>query len=301
MHDNSRAQQDWNRLLDGDERGARTLWDLSSDLSLAGEEPSLDAAWQRLSNALPATTHVVESKQERRVPRTRRWSWVAAAAAAILLLLVVNTLSDSSLESETFVNDDTGMLPVTLMDASRVKLEPGAQLSFEVSEQGRRATLNGTAAFDVERDATRPFQLLGSGFELVVMGTEFTVSTGTESSILVTEGHVRVRGKREADWMDLYAGDEAMIVDQLAVKGSPAIGTPPPMVFQDVTLEELQSALKRSGMDQLVLPTRLMKCKLTADFTGSTVEEIAQALVVLYGAEARMRKERIELIGGRCR
>lgn len=297
MEDHPPARQQWRDLL-GEDAPADQLWELAEGYSPADSDAGsadavdVDAGWERLSAALPAAP----GARTRRQPR--RWAWGVAAAAAVALLVFVNSLSAPQSSHQRFANvDGAEAMPVQLADASAVELMPGAQLMFSAYDDTREATLSGMAHFAVARDEARPFRVRGAGFEVLVMGTVFTVEAGARSHVRVDEGHVRLRGTREADWVDLYAGDVASVVEQLVVLERPGGD----LRFENVTLAELRDRLSEARVVTLDMPATLADCLITADFTGSSAPDIAEAVATLVGARMERRADVYVLSGGTCR
>ena len=285
-------RQDWSELLDGDRAAGDALWDLVSDYGDA-PEVDVDRAWARVS-AGPRVRPAAPSR------RRRLWRTLpAAAAAAAALLLVVNWLAGGGPERARFANTGEVARSIELPDASTVTLEPGTSLEFAGDDAAREASLRGRARFRVASDATRPFSVEGEGFRLVVVGTEFGVVTGEPSTVVVYEGHVRLRGSLEADWVDLYAGDSAAVVGHLVrLPGD----FPPdrPLSFASAPLSEVVAALSAEGVAEIDVPSALSGCEVAGDFTGQSADEVAEVLALTFGASVRRRGERYVLRGGSC-
>jgi ferric-dicitrate binding protein FerR (iron transport regulator) len=82
-------------------------------------------------------------------------------------------------------------------DGSIVTLAQNSRISFPEHYRGHRrtASLNGTAFFNITRDATAPFTVQSGDLDVKVLGTSFEVEatkTGYEASVTVLTGKVQV-------------------------------------------------------------------------------------------------------------
>ncbi len=291
---NSR-NEDWSELLPNDPQAGDALWDLASGF---GESPEIDVeeAWKTFEQKLESKPASPKSS------RVRRFGWkrvVTAAAAAIALFFVVNFFSSDSSVTQ-YANFDSGEKSMILEDQSEVTLMEGAELLYRDEGDARMVELQGDAIFEVTSDASRPFHVITSELEVIVVGTEFKVTSGSEASVKVMEGHVRVRGHNEVDWMDLYAGDTASVNDELVAtkKSSSLAGVP--LRFDEVALRIVVENIENAHDIELLFPAKLSSCSITADFSGSSVMEIASSLAVLFNADMSVDGQTVELKGGSC-
>lgn len=289
----NRQRQDWSDLLDGDSAAADALWTLTADYGAAvAEDVNVDAAWERLR-----TRATVSRPRARRRPL--RYLLPAAAAAAVALLFLVNYFAAGDTRAARFANATSAPRAVELPDESTVMLAPGSEIAFSGGASAREAHLHGAARFDVTGDPGRPFVVAAEGFRLVVVGTQFTVTTGDPASVVVHEGHVRLRGALEADWVDLYGGDSAKVVGHLVEFDT---SSPPdrPLAFSAAPLSEVATALAEAGVMQLDVPSALAHCEVVGDFTDQPAAQVAETLAVTFGARVRRRGDRYALRGGSC-
>lgn len=299
----NKPREDWSALLEGDVAAADALWAATEEyVSPDVVDVDVDAAWAKLQDRMQASTPPGEVANRR--SRGGRLQWrralPAAAAAAVLLLLVVNWLAGGDASVATYANTGSQVQAVQLPDKSTVTLAPGTKVEFAADDQGREALLIGEARFEVTSEPGRPFAVVGEGFRLVVVGTEFTVSTGEPSTVDVHEGHVRLRGALEADWVDLYAGDRAIVAGHL-VEVRDTGGPGRPLHFASTPLREVVAALAAEGVVEIEVPDQLAACPVAADFTDLSAPDVAEALAVTFGAKLRRRGEaRYALRGGSC-
>ena len=302
----NQPRQDWSALLDGDVEAADALWSLTEGYQAPeATDIDVDRAWGALECRLAAARGSSPADREHRVSRRRfgrlrlRRALPAAAAAAVILLLVVNYFAGSQSPVASYANLGEAPRAVQLPDESTVTLAPGTTVDFAATDAAREAVLQGEARFDVTSEPARPFAVVGHGFRLVVVGTAFTVATGEPSSVVVHEGHVRLRGALEADWIDLYAGDSALVVGHL-VEQPDSGGPGRPLAFSSTPLREVVAALSAEGVVDIQVPDGLAGCPVAADFTDLSAADVAEALAVTFGAELRRRGDRFVLRGGSC-
>jgi transmembrane sensor len=96
---------------------------------------------------------------------------------------------------DTFVTAVGEQRSVRLSDGSTMRLNTNTRVTFKSSQKERRVTLSsgGEAMFWVERDPSRPFQVVTGRALVQVLGTEFSVFEAADrSTISVVEGRVRV-------------------------------------------------------------------------------------------------------------
>lgn len=286
----------WLDSLDGDVEGAKVIWDLSADYGSA-KDVDVDAGWQLLSSKL----ETVSAPKVRKSTTSKILYWALASAAAALAFFYINTFGSNEADIEQYTNETSVLRTFVLADKSSISLYPGASLHFTNDGEQRIASLFGKASFEVSSDKSRPFIVNGPGFELVVVGTQFEVIAADKSSVNVTEGHVRLRGSREADWVDLFAGYSATIENQAVVNAVLPKGEQTGLlIFDGAPLEKVSERLKASGILELDIPDELLNCSVSADFTDSSIQEITESLAVLFSASVRQRGDHYALVGGSC-
>ena len=291
----NKNNEDWSELLPEDPKGGDALWDLSSGF---GESPDLDvdAAWSSFEQKL-------ETKQTKKSARVRRFGWkraITAVAAAIALFFVINHFSAED-NVVKYANLDISEKKLVLQDQSEVMLMKGSKIQYEEKDDARMVDLHGEAMFHVTTDSKRPFHVTTPEYELVVVGTAFKASSGSKAGIKVMEGHVRARGRNEADWVDLYAGDVISVNEALVLQPKKSSKEQrSKLQFDEVKLSKVVKDIEAAHNIRLLTPSKLSDCPLTADFSGNTVMEIASTLAVFFNAEMSVDGETVQLKGGRC-
>ena len=292
----------WTNALDGDERAARELW---SALALDGPTPTaeadvdVDAAWRRISARVAPRARVVDlHTATRRKPS--RWRYAAAAAAALLLLALVNVVAGLGDTSAEFANVTEEAMPVVLPDESEATLMPGSRLAYAERDGRREVSVRGEVGFAVTRDPAMTFAVEAEQLEVVVIGTKFRVNQAGRAGVAVTEGHVRVRGRREADWTDLYAGGHALVEDGLVVVSQPHASSSDELHFQDTPLSEVLRRLNLHHETSISSAPSLAACRITARLANASAEDAARTIALTLGARVESRASGLKIVGGGC-
>ena len=134
------------------------------------------------------------SRSEKR-SRKVLWPLVSALVAIAALVTVgVFSLRREDPSPQTIIAADSGVRNCTLPDGTTVRLAPGSTLSYSLNGKSREARLEGSAHFDVAKDAARPFRVHFAGGAMAeVLGTSFSAeSNGELEEIVLRTGTVRV-------------------------------------------------------------------------------------------------------------
>ncbi len=308
----NKAPTSWSDAL-GDERAADRLWDaldlLRGDNTTAGA-PDVDQAWAALSAKLDIAPARPEAKViplrpaagARLSPKRRTWrTWASVAAAAVALLFLVNVFAGWGDQTAEFANDGAAPMKAVLPDKSTILLSPGSELRYEESDNTRSVVMRGEVGFAVRPNTDKPFSVRAEQLDVRVVGTAFTIAEGRDSRVAVTEGHVRVRGTREADWVDLYAGGSATVVDGVVTTAFAKTVEALDLRFRDVQLSEVLAKLSSYHGLSLTAEPHLHTCRITASFEDGTAREAMGTLQLIVGAQIEESPTGIQLVGGSCR
>lgn len=160
--------------------------------------------------------------------RRRRAQLAGAAALVAIGLWSAGVLRRNAPEpAETGAARGVVVAPArqTLEDGTRVELRAAAEVAVAFEPAVRRVALKmGEAHFDVAKNPSRPFVVTADEFEVVAVGTAFSVQLGAqEIAVLVTEGRVAVRRRGAADAPLIFvdAGNRAV-----APRDGPDTATP---------------------------------------------------------------------------
>lgn len=109
-----------------------------------------------------------------------------------------------------------GTYRVTLSDGTQVWLNAASTLKYpERFIGGERAVeIEGEAYFSVAKDERRPFKVISSGQEIIVVGTEFNVSAyidDAEVKTTLVEGAVRLQVESSGEHIALLPGEQGVM------------------------------------------------------------------------------------------
>lgn len=316
----NKAPTTWSEAL-GDERAADELWaaldaTVALDESSVVDDSAVDAAWLRLAASLDAPPMIVEpaaasvakvvrlSEAAARLSPKRKttWrTWVSVAAAAIALLFLVNVFSGLGEITASFANTGSAPLKAVLPDRTTILLSPGSELSYEEADGLRSVYMRGRVGFAVRPNKDKPFAVTAEQLQIRVVGTKFIISEDGETEVTVTEGHVRLRGVREADWVDLLAGGSATVSEGVVINSTEKTLSAVDLRFRDALLSDVLSTLSDYHQVPLSAAPHLMSCRVTASFEDGSALEAMGTLKVIFGAALQERSTGIQLVGGACR
>lgn len=224
------------RWLAADPERQRRLDGLGRLWGRLGALPPDDVAALKAASA-PAPRASGRSVPSLRPPRPPRW--LPGLALACVLVLLVGSGAwgwawwadwrQQPLHQQALATVRGQQSEVLLPDGSRLKLDTATRAEVALYRQRREVRLvDGQVMFDVQADATRPFDVLAGPLRVTVRGTRFSVrhtrsGLGAEGVVVaVEEGRVHVQalstGAQEAGGagtdeggLDLRAGQAAAV------------------------------------------------------------------------------------------
>ena len=293
----------WTEVL-GVERAARDLWSAvgAADAPGAAADVDVDAAWGRLSAAVGHSERSSEARVVRLRPKRRRTVvyYVAAAVAAIAVLVGVNILAGLGDTDIQYANGTADMMPVRLPDDTEAMLMPGSHIAYAERDGRREVVIAGEVDFAVTEHPEMSFAVQAEQLQILVVGTAFTVNHGGVAGVDVREGHVRVRGRREADWTDVYAGGFARVTDGLVSTASASEASNDALRFDDAPLSRILSVLQDAHGMTFEAAAPLRACRLTVNLSDSDADEAITTLGAVLGAEVVDSVGGYRLTGGGC-
>jgi transmembrane sensor len=168
-----------------------------------------------------------------------RWLWALAPAvcAAVLAVLLLRPHSSSAVTAGTIVEAPAGTaLPMTLLDGSRVVLDPESRLGLMtlLPKEIRLELTHGALQLDVTHVEGREFVVVASGYEVRVLGTLFAVKIGADAlEVKVTRGRVRVTRIGDPSDLRVLSAGETWSSSLGAKAEAPASSEPPPEAVPD--------------------------------------------------------------------
>jgi len=272
------------------DRQAFEAW-LAASLDHAAAYAEAEALWARLdwsealnqqslSNAIEASAPKPMTRRKTLPSRRGLMAMAAGLGAAALTPLALHLSSGERRRFETEVGE---IRHLSLEDGSRVSLGGRSVLATRVGDRVRQMRLDaGEAFFDVARDETRVFTVIGAGLKAEALGTAFEVRLGDHGpEVFVEEGRVRVTAIATGEQTVIGAGERAALRGGTLKRAAinPA-GVAPwrrqRFSFIDQPLSEVVAEVNRYYRAGVVIASpELGARKVTAAFT---IEQIPQAL-----------------------
>ncbi len=243
-------------------------------------------------------------EQRRRQPQRRQAQirWAAATlplAAAVLLTL--GMLPRTRAYQTTGGRRET----VVLKDGSQVALNTDTRLLVRLSGRARDVTfVEGEAAFDVAKDASRPFVIRIGDRRVRVVGTEFDVrARGPALTVSVRRGIVEVRGAEDEPPVRLVRGEQILFPHAGRAYSVNAVDADSPfawkedrLVYRRTTLGHLVAALNdRFGAPYIQTEPAAAKLPFSGVVVLDTRERVVHRLALVEPLSTRATPKGIVL------
>lgn len=215
---------------------------------------------------------------------------------------------------------------VVLADGTRLSLNTDTRVRVDLGSQQRTVSVTtGEAAFEVAKDAVRPFVVRAGGTEVVALGTVFSVrhvpqgpAGRAQLAVTLVEGRVAVRAAADAGagsvvparTVEMNAGERVRLVRDSAATAVVQVDRPRmeqvlawqrnEAVFDKVTLAEAVAEMNRYSRTPVVLAAELLvpDLQVSGQFRTGDNLAFARALAMLHGLSVREREGRVELSRG---
>jgi transmembrane sensor len=223
--------------------------------------------------------------------RAPRWAALAATTAAIAMVVWLGV----SLDAFSFLRRPTQVVTqvaevreMTLPDGTRVVLGAQSQLSFEVTQRMRHATVvGGDAYFAVTSDSARPFRVSIGDVQVRVVGTQFEIRRRSgEVSVAVAEGTVDVSRTDAAGAAVRLRRGEALTARSGSASAVRAVEPTDiaawrsgRLVYDNAELRDVVADANRYARSQIVIAdVQLTGLRVTTSFRASQVEGMIETL-----------------------
>jgi transmembrane sensor len=206
------------RLADGEpdfaEFEAFEAWLAGGEGRAAAYDRAL-AAWNGTADSASAAAPAPPAARR---PAARRIDWRIAGGAIAAATLGAIVFAWGLGRPEVYTTEPGARREVALRDGSRLQLNAATRVEVRWSAHARRVTLSeGEVAFDVAKDATRPFLIRSGQNTVTVVGTNFDVLARSGAyAVTVRRGVVEVKGG-DSPAMRLQKGDRV----DIAYAGAP--------------------------------------------------------------------------------
>ncbi len=184
-------------------------------LEVSGDADAVVPIGEHGAGAVPAAAAQAAPTPVSRVePRRLRRGGRAAAAVFVAAAGAFYWFSTSS-GNHTYTTATGDQMAVKLPDGSVLYLNTHSKAKVSFDDRARKVMLlEGEALFVVERDVSRPFQVIAAGATIQALGTQFNVYRRDDGTrVSVVDGAVRVTSEKAQgeQALKLDAGDEANV------------------------------------------------------------------------------------------
>lgn len=257
---------------------------------------SFDAerAWQKVEAQL-------EERSQKVIPFRRKMLFWTSMAASLLIVLAVSMFYFSSASDEEMVryaNVGRTEQHCLLPDSSEVILYPEAVVTYQHTDKGRLARLEGKAFFQVKRKIHGvPFKVETNLLKVEVLGTSFLVDATSkkQAAVFVKSGKVRVKtdesgavleANEKAEWKDgrLEVG---IIEDPQALFGE----APVVLVFSATPLPDVVRDIENKTGVRIELEAGLEKNLITTRIESESAQDMVEELAFLCGCKYKTLTE----------
>jgi transmembrane sensor len=257
---------------------------------------SFDAerAWQKVEARL-------EERPQKVIPFRRKMLFWTSMAASLLIVLAVSMFYFSSASDEEMVryaNVGRTEQHCLLPDSSEVILYPEAVVTYQHTDKGRLARLEGKAFFQVKRKIHGvPFKVETNLLKVEVLGTSFLVDATSkkQAAVFVKSGKVRVKtdesgavleANEKAEWKDgrLEVG---IIEDPQALFGE----APVVLVFSATPLPDVVRDIENKTGVRIELEAGLEKNLITTRIESESAQDMVEELAFLCGCKYKTLTE----------
>ncbi|MDX2361476.1 MAG: FecR domain-containing protein [Crocinitomicaceae bacterium] len=275
--------------------------------------PDVDLAWEKVNALTREETKVVPLWRNRQF-------YAGIAAVAVVAFLIgsfwgnsgidnpivgVNEDGDSLIVQPTVLTAQNDVASFTLIDNSKVDLQPGSELKIMsgFNESGRNLELTGSGTFEVIHDEEQPFTISVEGLQVVDIGTVFDITTSKDTvKIVVKEGAVELWLNDEV--LDVAAGDSAFyLISQQLVSRFKVPSSHQDKVFQfnGTKLHEVAIILG-DYFDRkiVVMDDEIKDCLVTVTFKNESLATILDIVKELLDIKIVRNEDIIGIYGEGC-
>jgi transmembrane sensor len=312
------------QLLD---KWSETHFKLHSENSVFSDDQEMEEAKSRLWHQIRAKAGLVNES----VPFWEsKGVWIGAAASLIIMMgllyiyfLPISHEHTASVPTTGAQTKNITPTPqrITLPDGSIVVLEKAASLIVDedYGKNKRSVYLEGSAFFQVKRDAAKPFLVYTGDLITEVLGTSFSISsepgTGKTIQIEVKTGKVSVyteRGEVDKRKNGVIATANQKVTYDVELKtlrheliDAPQIVASgegkPDFKYQAASLGDILSIMRRTyNVDIIVGNSQLNDCRFTGDLNGLDMYRQLDLMCEVLGARYEIRGTAVFVNGESC-
>lgn len=259
------------------------IWDVSDQLDTYFDV-DVDAAFNKCMGAIEEsdTNHRVieDSENSNIISFFSQNKWIGIAASLFVVVAATFLLFNQ--------NKTTGLVYEASSELRTISLEDGTDIdlfskgTFVYHQDENAVVLNGSADFDVAKQAGQPFKVQVPQGEINVVGTRFNVHSGSNQSIIhLYEGKVRLKNKSNQT-VSLTAGQMATITENDIKIESYRTGASVYISYNDMPLTEVIAELQtmfdvQIACNKEMLPTEV----ITSTFNNMSILQILDELSLI--------------------
>jgi ferric-dicitrate binding protein FerR (iron transport regulator) len=223
---------------------------------------------------------------------------VYSSIAAILLLPLISLFVFNNLKND-YQNSNQTLSMIQAAPGTKVQfllpdgtsgwLTGGSELSYQTSFKNRHVNLKGEAYFDVTHDKDHPFEVLGSGSKIVVLGTRFSANMWPQNpttEVVLESGKVKFVPANKSEATILEPGEmliyqkssDKCVVNEVNAKliNAEVKGK---LIFRGESIDEVAKKLEAWFNVEVILEgkhSNAYKCRAT--FKDESLEEVLKLI-----------------------
>lgn len=234
------------------------------------------------------------------------------AASFILFVLIGLLVTNELFNYKTYKNTNNEVQSFTLEDGTKVILNQNSSLKvhrWRMIENAREVFLIGEAKFFVThtKNNTHFVVKTDKDFEVVVLGTEFAVSTRTRGAkVILNKGKVLLNYKENKKFKHLLLnpGEYVLlnkrnqaIMNTFSEKQYLSIWQEKKFIFDKMSLKDVSVMLEETyGLKVTVFGTDLANRKLMGSFQAENLDELLNTISELMSINVIRQNNEVELI-----
>lgn len=284
----------------------------NADLELSKEEE--DRIFQKLTSRITTVEDVVALKPKRKIRPDQWMIRIAASLVMVSLLSYAIWYFTSSREHQLEVVSKNGVEKIILNDGSLVWLRGESKVMYyEKPDEGARyTTFQGEALFEVAKDASHPFIVQCGDVKVKVLGTSFSIKTGTEQvELTVLTGKVNLSSSANTEGIDVQPhekivyksnGEFEKLSASLQEITSITVNTDYNMQFTNSGMDEVVDKLEsKFNVSVKLSDKRIRNCKITMDFTDQSLEKSLQLISEVLDVTYSIQDKTVTITGTGCK
>jgi len=234
----------------------------------------------------------------------KQWGWLKYAAAIVLLVLAggVGTYlflhnNSQSAPLVVLVSKKTTVQTVLLADSTRIWVKPGGSIKMRDGQQDghREVWLEGSAYFEVVKQAASPFTVHVPDMTVTVLGTSFTINDDKHrAAVMVNTGLIKATAFKQE--VLLHPGERGTITAQQLRTDhvNPqlyAAWKDGDYKFENTTVDEIKELLHANyGYDVAILqPQKFQDSRISGRVLITDEKSLCETLAAML--EANVQKE----------